>query len=180
MGLIAAFTASIIENNAEQAAFDGLTLLNKLVENKVKSPEEAKFNSFKKTNPKVVDKILSLQGGINDLIQALGFTSTADDRYEFTGDLRVLKKGNKAIEQAIEPMKVARMTPEERAKHELMAAQKRQYQAQRQAEKARMDEQKRLQQADRQEKATEEVKASKANQLKFGANLVQFKPPVNR
>jgi len=56
------------------------------------------------------------------LIQALGFTSTADDRYEFTGELRVLKKGNKVIETAIEPLMVARMTPEERAKHELMAA----------------------------------------------------------
>lgn len=66
--LINALTAAVITNNAEQAAFDGLTLLNKLIENKVKSPEEAKFNSFKKTNPKVVEKILSLQGGINDLI----------------------------------------------------------------------------------------------------------------
>lgn len=66
--LINALTAAIITNNAEQAVFDGLTLLNKLIENKVKSPEEAKFNSFKKTNPKVVEKILSLQGGINDLI----------------------------------------------------------------------------------------------------------------
>lgn len=106
----------------------------------MKNPEEAKFNGFKKTNPKVVEKILSLQGGINDLIQALGFTSTSDDRYEFTGDLRVLKKGNKVIETAIEPLKVARMTPEERTKHELMAAQKRQYQAQHQAEKARIAE----------------------------------------
>lgn len=43
-----------------------------------------------------------------------------------------------------------------------------------------MAEQKRLQQADRQEKSTEEVKASVANKLSFGANLVQFKPPVNK
>lgn len=43
-----------------------------------------------------------------------------------------------------------------------------------------MAEQKRLQQADRQEKATEEVKASVGNKLNFGANLVSFKPPVNK
>ena len=106
----------------------------------MKNPEEAKFNSFKKTNPKVVEKILSLQGGINDLIMAMGFTSTADDRYEFTGDIRVLKKGDKILDGALEPMKVARMTPEDRAKHELLQAQKRQYQAQQAAEKARKEE----------------------------------------
>lgn len=110
--------------------FDGLSLLSKLIDNKVKNPEEAKFNSFKRTNPRIAEKILSLQGGINDLIVALGFSVTADDRYEFTGDIRVLKKGSKVIETAIEPMKVARMTPEDRAKHELMAQQKRAYQAQ--------------------------------------------------
>ena len=109
-------------NNAEQAVFDGLSLLAKLVDNKIKNPEEAKFNSFKRTNPRIVEKILSLQGGINDLIVAMGFTVTSDDRYEFNGDIRVLKKGSKVLEAAIEPMKVARMTPEDRAKHELMAA----------------------------------------------------------
>ena len=107
-------------NNAEPAVFDGLSLLAKLVENKVKNPEEAKFNSFKRTNPRVAEKILSLQGGINDLIVAMGFSVTADDRYEFSGDLRILKKGSKVLEEVLEPMKVARMTPEDRAKHELM------------------------------------------------------------
>lgn len=48
------------------------------------------------------------------MIVALGFTVTSDDRYEFTGDLKQLKKGAKAIETQLEPMKVARMTPEER------------------------------------------------------------------
>ena len=61
-------TMSVVGFNPEEATFEGLTLLTKLVENKVKSPEEAKFNRFKRTNPKVATKILSLQGGINDLI----------------------------------------------------------------------------------------------------------------
>ena len=150
------------------------------MDNKLKSPEEAKFNSFKRTNAKVVEKILSLQGGINDLIVALGFSVTSDDRYEFTGDLKLLKKGSKAIETLIEPMKVARMTPEERQKHELLQQQKRAYARQKAEEKARKEEQLRLQAADRREKGTEEVKASKANQLNFGANTVVFKPPVSR
>ena len=42
------------------------------------------------------------------------------------------------------------------------------------------NEQARLQKADRAEKATEEVKASKANALKFGADVHVFKPPVSK
>lgn len=71
--MIAALTALVLSNNEEEQTFEGLTLLNKLVDNKVKHPEEAKFNGFKRTNPKVASKILSLQGGINDLIISLGF-----------------------------------------------------------------------------------------------------------
>ena len=37
-----------------------------------------------------------------------------------------------------------------------------------------------MQKADRAEKATEEVKASKANALKFGADVHVFKPPVSK
>ena len=77
-------------------------------------------------------------------------------------------------------MKVARMTPEERQKHELLQQQRAAYAAQKAAEKARRDEQLRLQKADRQEKSTEEVVDSKANKLNFGANTVVFKPPVSR
>ena len=59
----------------------------------------------------------------------MGFSVTADDHYEFTGDLRVLKKGLNALNKALEPMRVARMTPEERAKHELIMEQRRAYAA---------------------------------------------------
>ena len=85
-------TQSLVQNNADEACFEGLTLLAKLVENKVKTPEEAKFNRFKRSNPKIASKILSLKGGVNDLILAMGFEATDDDFYNFTGDLAVLKK----------------------------------------------------------------------------------------
>ena len=176
--LIAALTAAVIANNEEEAAFQGLTLLNKLVENKVKNPEEAKFNGFKKTNPKVVEKILSLQGGINDLIMAMGFTSTSDDRYEFTGDIRVLKKGNRVIDTAIMPMKVSRMTPDDRKKHEILEAQKLAYKVQQASDRERREELLRMSAGDRQEKRTEPVVASKAQVIgSFGAEVHTFKQP---
>jgi len=123
------FVQSIIRNNEENAAYEGLTLLAKLVENKVKNPEEAKYNKFKRSNARIATTIMSLQGGINDLITAMGFSATADDFYEFTGDLRNLKKAFKVIETQLEPMKVARMNPEDRRKHELIQQQRREYAA---------------------------------------------------
>ena len=136
---------SVISNNAEEATFEGLTLLAKLVENKVKNPEEAKYNRFKRTNAKVASKILSLQGGINDLIQNMGFSVTADDHYEFTGEMRTLKLGFKALNNGLEPMRVARMTPEERTKHMLIQEQRAAAAAQRAEEQQRREEILRLQ-----------------------------------
>jgi len=178
--VLQAFCDSVVQNNQEEAVFEGLTLLGKLVENKVKSPEEAKFNKFKRTNAKVASKILALQGGIHDFILAMGFTVTADDQYEFTGDLKVLKKGHRVLVTALEPMKVARMSPEDREKHELIESSKRQFAVEAASKKARREEQLRLQQADRKEKGTEPKGiASKANNLGFGADLHTFKPPAS-
>jgi hypothetical protein len=117
--VLEALVASVIANSQDEAAFQGLSLLDKLVSNIVKNPTEDKYKKFKKTNPKIAGTVLSLQGGINDLILAMGFTSGVE-HYEFTGEMTNLKKGSKAMEKALEPMQVARMTPEERGKHELL------------------------------------------------------------
>ncbi len=50
----------------------------------------------------------------------MGFTINSADEYEFTGDLKTLKNGLRIIEASLEPSRVARMTPEERTKHELI------------------------------------------------------------
>ena len=127
--VLEALVASVIANNEDEAAFQGLSLLDKLVSNIVKNPTEDKYKKFKKTNPKIAGTVLSLQGGINDLILAMGFASNPE-HFEFTGEMTNLKKGSKAMEKAIEPMQVARMTPEERSKHELLQRQKAAYKTQ--------------------------------------------------
>lgn len=83
------------------------------------------------------------------MIVAMGFTATNDDHYAFTGEMLTLKKGNRALDKALEPMQVARMTPEERTKHELLQRQNAAYRVTQLKEKERMDEQRRMQQADR-------------------------------
>ncbi len=39
----------------------------------MKNPNEEKFRMIKKTNPAIQKKLLSLKGGINELIAGLGF-----------------------------------------------------------------------------------------------------------
>ena len=179
---IDSLAASIVASNGEEESYAGLSLLERLVNNIIKDPAEQKFRSFKRTNAKIASTILSLQGGIEELIQAMGFTLSSDgEKYEFNGsDLRALKRGSHAIEEAIEPTKVKKMSKEERDKYMLLKQQKAEYMAMKAKQDAIKQEQQRLQKADRAEKATEEVKASKANELKFGADTHVFKPPVSR
>jgi len=112
----------------------------------------------------------------------MGFTTSADgEKFEFNGqDLKALKKGSKSITEAYEPVKIKKMSPEEREKYLLLKQQAAEYKAMQAKQNAIRNEQARLQKADRAEKATEEVKASKANQLKFGADVHVFKPPVSK
>ena len=60
--------ASVVASNDEEAMYAGLTLLDRLVGNIIKDPSEQKYRKFKKTNAKISSTILSLQGGIDDLI----------------------------------------------------------------------------------------------------------------
>lgn len=56
------------------------------------------------------------------MIETMGFTSSADgEKYEFNAsDLKLLKKGGKAIAEAYEPVKLLKMSPEEREKYLLL------------------------------------------------------------
>ena len=111
-----------MSSNDEEKTFQGLTLLLKLVSNIIKNPTEDKYKKFKTTNAKISGSVLSLQGGVTELLAALGFTLQGEE-YPFTVDLATLRAGNKALDTWMEPPKVARMTPEERQKHELIKEQ---------------------------------------------------------
>jgi len=109
---------------------DGLELLLRLINNVVTKPTETKFRTIKTTIPKIQNTIFSLQGGINDLVLAFGFVQTDAEHYVFVGDyFKVLAKGQKLTEAALEPVKVKFMTPEEKAKWELLQQQKAIYKA---------------------------------------------------
>ena len=107
------------------------------------------------------------------LIEALGYTFLDNDFHAFNGSDADLAKGEKQIAEVVRYLK---MTPEQKAKEDLLRANREAY-----AAKAKADaefKRRQLEQAehDRQEKATEKIEASVGNQLKFGANVVKFQP----
>lgn len=146
------------------------------------SPNEEKFRILKKTNKAIQQKLLSVRGRMHDLILALGYVDLDDDMYTFVGDyFKVLVRAKAVIAAKYGPVKYQHLSPEEKARHDENERKKQEYEAQRrkfQEEKRKKDEYmrqlKESQQNDRKEVGQKEIKASHANQLKFGANLIAF------
>lgn len=72
------------------------------------------------------------------------------------------------------------MTPEEKKKWEILQESKRIFKEEQRKKNEAIEHAKMMQKYDRMEKDTEEVKDSIGNQLKFGANMVKFEPPVRK
>ena len=111
----------------------------------------------------------------------MGYTPLDDEFHCFAGDyLDSLKLGMQLVEDQAMVVKMSRMSEDERKKQEILNQRKAEFAAKQLQEKKRKEELQRLSMMDRKAKGQEEVKASKANELKFGANLVKFEPPAER
>jgi len=66
---------------------------------------------------------LSLKGGVEELIQALGFSLNTEDVYEFTGDILKLAEGLVALNTVLEPMRKARAPAQVSSNQPVLAAQ---------------------------------------------------------
>ena len=162
--LIQKILAEIVAKNEDKKTLDGLELLLRLIGNITSKPTETKYRTIKSTIAKIQNTIFTLEGGISDLILAFGFVQTDAEHYVFVGDyFKVLEKGQRLTEKALEPIKVKFMTPEERTKWETLQEQKRIYQEEQAKKKAILDEQKKRSEYDQKERATMEVKTSKVN-----------------
>lgn len=86
---------------------------------------------IKKSNSIIQNKLLSLKGGIDDLILTLGFVDVIsflvfkcykqidEEHYAFVGDyFTVLNRGSKRIESKLNKVKVKYMNDEEKKKYE--------------------------------------------------------------
>lgn len=100
--------------------------------NILKDHNDQKYRSFKKTNAKIQSTLLSLAGGIDDLITMSGFIPSDDgEKYVFEGmDFKNLRKASKIVDAAIEPTKLKKMSKEERDKYLLLKQRNIEYKAQ--------------------------------------------------
>ena len=105
----------------------------------------------------------------------MGYSFLDNDFHAFNGSDDDLAKGEKQIAEVVRYLK---MTPEQKAKEDLLRKNKAELAAKQKkdAELKRQYEEKA--QHDRQEKKHQKIEASKANELKFGANVVKFEPPA--
>jgi len=81
-----AILAEIVSKNDEVAVKAGLDLLMRLIGNVIDKPTETKFRTIKSSNAKLQKEVFSLQGGISDLIVAMGFQKTDAEHFVFVGD----------------------------------------------------------------------------------------------
>mmetsp|Transcript_17930 Transcript_17930/g.15837 ORF Transcript_17930/g.15837 Transcript_17930/m.15837 type:complete len:191 (-) Transcript_17930:193-765(-) len=168
----------INESNDEKAIISAFDILMKLVKNVLKCPHEEKFRNIKKTNKAIASKLLSLSS-IEDLLLALGYTDSSDEFYIFDiTNYSDLTKLYKILESFHDERRKKYMTPEELNKYELLKAQKKKMIEEHKKRQSAKSELERGMKLDRKEKAQEEVKASKGNNLNFGANVVKFQPPA--
>jgi len=76
--------------------------------------------------------LLALQpsGIVIELIEALGYTNLDEEIHAFPGDyFNVLMEGSGLIDQAVMTVKMKTMTPDERAKQELIQKNREEYKA---------------------------------------------------
>lgn len=135
---------------------------------------------IKKTNATLQKKLLCIKNAeaVKNLIETLGYLDLDSEHYIFVGDyFNVLFLAQGISEHALQKLQAKYMSAEERQRYEMAEKKRLEVLAEM---KEKQDYMKRLQEqsdCDRKEKAGEKVKASVANQLNFGANIVKFKPP---
>ena len=111
----------------------------------------------------------------------MGYLDMDEEHYVFVGDyFVVLLLGQGIVEHMGNRLKMKYMPEEERKRFELI--EQKRLEAIEETKK-KQEYMRRLQEQseqDRKEKAQQKAQASVANELKFGANIKKFEPPVNR
>lgn len=115
------------------------------------------------------------------MLLALGYTDLDEEHYAFVGHyFAVLSHGAYLVDEASMEMKILTMPEEERKKHELILQNRREYMAKMKKDAEYKKHLEELSQKERKVKQQEKATTAKANELKFGANVIKFEPPANK
>jgi len=156
----------------DEALFQAFQILQKILQNIVTNPNEAKFKSVKTSNATLQKKLFSIRE-VAKLLETLGFVHV-DDALVFTGsDLQTIGRVAGVVEGQAQKIKERNMTQAEKddlAKQKYLEERRKELEAE---NKRIEDEKKKLQamiDADKKETALREAaRDARANQLNFGA-----------
>ena len=92
------------------------------------------FDIHNTVNKRIAADVFTLQGDVSELFCLMGYTKQGDTLVYEGNNFRVLRRGIKLTEDAIEPTQCKFMTKEELTKHQILQASKKAY-----AEKLKKD-----------------------------------------
>lgn len=104
---------------------NGMEILLRMLTNILKSPQEPKFRTVKGTIPKIQAALFSLAGDIGGFLTTIGFIEIEPSVYSFVeDDLSLVNKASLLVDEALDPVRIKFMPPEEAEKHKLLMARK--------------------------------------------------------
>jgi len=115
------------------------------------------------------------------LIEALGYTGLDAELHAFTGDyFQILMEGSNLISEASMALRMQTMSADEKEKMEMIKKNQEMFKAKQKADAEYKAQLEHISQRERKVKQAEKNETSKANKLKYGANIVKFEPPAEQ
>lgn len=114
-----------------------------------------------------------------ELIEAIGYINLDEEQHAFAGDyFQLLMESSQLIDAETMKLKMKYMSEEERQKQELIQKNREEYKAKMKADAEYKKQLEEISQKERKVKQAEKNQDGRANDIKFGANMVKFEPPA--
>ena len=105
----------VMKKNDDPINRGGLTILQRIGSNIIRSPRDKNVRALKRTNRSVFEKFFSMKGNLASLIKSIGFVQLDRDHYEFQeNDLTVLGAIVEVLSKVLYDLKLDAMTQNER------------------------------------------------------------------
>ena len=106
----------IVQGHSSKQNLDGLDILFRLLSNILKNPNEDKFRQIKGSNAKIASTLFALKGA-RELLLTMGYQELEPNVFVFIGDdLSVINRYSQLVDEALQPIRLEFMSPEEREK----------------------------------------------------------------
>jgi hypothetical protein len=113
----------------------GLEILHRLMSNILKNPNEDKYRAIKRSIAKIESTLFSLKGNIPALLTTIGFEEIESGIFVYVeSDMSMLNKATLLLDDALDPVRLKFMSPEDAEKHKILIQRKADMAAKRKAD----------------------------------------------